>query len=149
MLSPEYGILFLAAAGFLLFVMLLTQIVPGGHVRRRKSSCRTTNPRRPSSFCAAWMRETKNRRARLTRMDDGFARMIQRADMNMSPDQALGVLILTGLVAATGSIHVERRNLASRGRPVRRHAAGLRLLLLQADWVIADACRIKFQTPCS
>jgi len=101
MLTPEYGLLFLAAAIFLLVVFMLTQIVPGGRKSKEalvgeetEASERFLRTVAPGDADFAPKEKWK--------MDESFAGMIQRADLKMSPDQALGVMMLTGVVLAAG-----------------------------------------------
>jgi tight adherence protein B len=99
MLSPEYGILFLAAAGFLLLVLILTQIVPGGRPPKDQF-LPDDEAASTETFLRTIAPQEEEPTGALTRLDDSFAQMIHRADMKISPDQALGIMMLTGMLAA-------------------------------------------------
>lgn len=101
MISPEYGMLFLAAGVFLLVVFLLTQIVPGG--RKSKESLVGDETEATERFLRTVVPGEFDQRPREKwKIDASFAEMIYRADLKMSPDQALGVMLLTGVLAAAG-----------------------------------------------
>ena len=99
MVSPEYGMLFLAAAVFLLFVFLLTQLIPGG--RKSKESLVDEETEATERFLRSVApTEASPRGGTLQKMDGSFAEVIRRADLKMTPDQALGVMVLTGTALA-------------------------------------------------
>ena len=101
MLSPEYGMIFLAAAIFLLFAFLLTQIVPGG--RKSKESLVDDETEATERFLRTVAPEEATRsRGTFGQMDTSFADMVNRADLKMSPDQALAIMMLVGVVLAAG-----------------------------------------------
>jgi len=101
MLSPEYGFLFFAAAAFLLVVYLLTQITPGG----RKAKADLVGDETEST--ERFLRSVSPGDVDLGpkekwKIDASFAEVVHRADLKMSPDQALGVMMLTGVALAVG-----------------------------------------------
>jgi tight adherence protein B len=100
MVSPEYGMLFLAAAVFLLFVFLLTQIGPGR--RKSKESLVDEETEATERFLRSVApTEASPRGGMLQKMDGSFADIIHRADLKMTPDQALGAMVLAGTLLAT------------------------------------------------
>src|SRR5438132_625452 len=101
MLSPEYGFLFLAAAGFLLFVFMMTQIVPGG--RKTKESLVDDETEATERFLRSVApSQAEGAQGPLQQMDAKFTEIVYRADLKMTADQALGVMVLTGVLLAVG-----------------------------------------------
>ncbi len=101
MFSSEYTVLFLAAAGFVLLVFLLTQIVPGGRNDQNIIDDETEATERFLRSVAPGEIEP-DYRGFFNRMDHYFASMIERCEMKISADQALGIMMLVGMLAAVG-----------------------------------------------
>jgi len=99
MFEPEIGLLLLAVAGFLLFVLLLTQVVPGKKKREDllfEGDETIASERFLSSIAPPDAQPTNA----LRRMDDGFSRMVARSDLKITAEQALATMFLTGIVVA-------------------------------------------------
>jgi tight adherence protein B len=98
MLSPEYGLLFLAAGVFLLVVFLMTQIVPGRRPRDLLLDDETESTERFLRSISSAELDLGPREK--WKIDASFNEIIRRADLKMSVDQALGAMLLTGVAAA-------------------------------------------------
>jgi tight adherence protein B len=98
MLSPEYGLLFLAAAIFLLVVLMLTQVGPGG--RRRQTPIDEESESTERFLRSIAPTQSAPTMGSMQSIDSKFADIVHRADLKMSPDQASAVMLLTGAVVA-------------------------------------------------
>lgn len=100
MISAEYGLLFFAAAGFLLILLVLTQIVPGRQQTQSDLLADDEATMTDQFLRSVAPQELEPAGGPFKRIDNSFAEMIDRGDTKMSAEQALSLMLVMGVIGA-------------------------------------------------